>query len=200
MPDFVLDIWFRTFDAATAAAKLGEKVQANDGQTGRLTSQVPCHSQHHHRRRLRGAVKAIHRYVLSHHYNGLFCSIVFMFPALVLPTSFAVIHQFFAPIIIGNCAYGLLRPPQRPQSLSTQCRCVEIFNPLLLSHTINDSERISPTSPSWQQWLLTIAKPHSLPAKTAQHRRPLSGGEMRLARCSAMPVAYSLSSMGDLGR
>ena len=106
MPDFVLDIWFRTFDAATAAAKLGEKVQANDGQTGRLTSQVPCRSQHHHRRRLRGAVKVTHRYVLLHHYN---------------------IITKFCPVRLFLCSQLLSHLPPSPLSIN--------FLPLSLSET-----------------------------------------------------------------
>ncbi len=120
------------------------------------------------------------------------------------PVRYPSLSTFFCPYhyrklrrwLVSAAASTInLSPPIHPVRI-----CVEIFNPLLLSHTINDSERNSPTSTPWQQWLLTIAKLHSLPAKTAQHRPPLSGDEMRLARCSVMPVAYSSSSTADLGR
>ena len=73
------------------------------------------------------------------------------------------------------------------QNLSAQSNFPLLFN--LLSSLY---QRTTTTSQPWLQWPTTLtAKLRSQPARIARPRPPLSGAEMRLAQCSAMPVACS---------
>lgn len=79
--------------------------------------------------------------------------------------------------------------------------CLIVTSNLSLPFTIHHRLSLPDISPdsSWQAWLTTTVKQHSLHVRTAAHPRPRYGGATRQAPFSAMPVACFSSSMAAPG-